>query len=386
MECTRRPLSYATWRLRMFRQLLGPSPVPSSRRDLSSSRIHADEAPSDATSLPPSKRLPQSPLVTHPRSSPIKSRKKLPTSEDKSELKNNPWAVALASPVRMCSVTGARIPRDLLGEWGLVRKPDTENSYLLPVDLIKDSLQGRQEVKSAGAEKTPYLDPATVAADATLTAKAIRNEKPGQQLLLRMINSLQLLEGLAKPLSKSSGKKPAISRLLPFRWKHPLGPITSRVEKLVLWRPGMADYVLQQRRSDVVKKLERARRRYTRLDIPGGAWNILDLQEYSNNGLVDALERLGSFDRMASGAVLLLTPMSNGESCPMAVFNPSTQSEVPVFDLSALLSASDLATLRDMEAPHFRNSALFFRPDDRIGVETILALWKLQRFMIETPS
>jgi hypothetical protein len=148
----------------------------------------------------------------------------------------------------------------------------------------------------------------------------------------------------------------------------------------------MAEYVLQQRRSDVVKKLERARRRYTRLDIPGGAWNILDIQEYSNNGLVDALERLGSFDRMASGAVLLLAPMSNGQPCPMAVFNPPTQSQVPVFDLSALLSASDLATLRDMEAPHFRNSALFFRPDDRIGVEAILALWKLQRFMIETPS
>ncbi|KAJ5377332.1 uncharacterized protein N7496_004741 [Penicillium cataractarum] len=386
MECTRRPLSYARWRLRIFRQLLGPSLAPPSRRHLSSSLIHADEAPSDATSLPPSKRLPQSPLVTHPRSSHNKLRKKLPTSQDKSELKNNPWAVALASPVRMCSVTGARIPRDLLGEWGLVRKPDTENSYLLPVDLIKDSLQARQEVKSTDEEKTPYLDPAAMAAAAPLPAKAIRNEKPGHQLLLRMINSLHLLEELAKPLSKNAGKKPAISRLLPFRWKHPLGPITSRVEKLLLWRPDMAEYVLQQRRSDVVKKLERTRRRYTRLDIPGGAWSVLDIQESSNNGLVEALERLGSFDRMASGAVLLLAPLSNGESCPEAVFNPSTQSQVPVFDLSTLLSASDLAKLRDTEAPHFHNVALFLRPDDRIGVEAILALWKLQRFMTETPS
>lgn len=148
----------------------------------------------------------------------------------------------------------------------------------------------------------------------------------------------------------------------------------------------MADYVLQQRRSDVVKKLEKARRRYTRLDIPGGVWNVLDIQEVSIPALEDALQRLGSFDRMASGAVLLLAPFVNGESCPGTVFNPSTQSHVPVFDLSTLLSASDLAKLRDTEAPHFQNVSLFFKPDDRVGVETMLSLWKLQRFMTETTS
>ncbi|GLI76931.1 hypothetical protein PoHVEF18_005209 [Penicillium ochrochloron] len=386
MKCTRQQVSYATWRLRVFRQLLSPSLAPPFRRYLSGSQIRADEAPSNTTTFPPSKRLPQSPLVTSPRSSPIKDRKRLPTPDDTFELKKNPWAVALASPVRMCSVTGARIPRDLLGEWGLVRKPDTENSYLLPVDLIKDSLEARKETESSVPEKAPYLDPATISADTPLTAKAIRNEKPGQQLLLRMLNSLHLLKGLAKPLSKNAGKRPAISRLLPFRWKHPLGPITSRVEKSILWRPDMAEYVLQQKRTDVVKKLEKARWRYARLDIPGGVWNVLNIQESSNAGLVDALERLGSFDRMASGAVILLTPSGNGGSWPETVFNPSTQSQVPVFDLTTLLSESDLAKLREAEAPHFRNAALFFRPDNHLGVETILALWKLQRFMTETPS
>jgi hypothetical protein len=254
------------------------------------------------------------------------------------------------------------------------------------VDLIKDSLKARKEPDPSVPEKTPYLDPATLAADTPLTAKAIRNEKQGQQLLLRMLNSLHLLRGLAKPLSKNAGKRPAISRLLPFRWKHPLGPITSRVEKNILWRPDMAEYVLQQRRSDVVKKLEKARWRYARLDIPGGVWSVLDIQESSNAALADALERLGSFDRMASGAAFLLAPSGNGGPWPETVFNPSTQSEVPVFDLTTLLSESDLAKLRDADAPHFHNAALFFRPDDRLGVETILALWKLQRFMTETPS
>jgi hypothetical protein len=148
----------------------------------------------------------------------------------------------------------------------------------------------------------------------------------------------------------------------------------------------MADHVLLQRRTDVVKKLEKARWRYARVDIPGGVWSVLDIQESSTTALADALERLGSFDRMASGAVLLLAPSGNGGSWPETVFNPSTQSQVPVFDLTTLLSESDLAKLRDAEAPHFRNAALFFRPDNHLGVETILALWKLQRFMTETPS
>lgn len=148
----------------------------------------------------------------------------------------------------------------------------------------------------------------------------------------------------------------------------------------------MADYVLQLRRSDVVKKLERAQRRYARLDIPGGVWSVLDIQELSISALEDALKGLGPFDRMTSGAVLLLATLSDGKLCPETVFNPSTQSQVPVFDLSTLLSESDLARLRDMEAPHFQNSALFFIPDDRLGVEAVLSLWKLQRFMAEMPS
>ncbi|KAJ5153358.1 uncharacterized protein N7482_009836 [Penicillium canariense] len=395
MGCAKQQVSYATWRLQIFWRLLGPShPAPSRRGFWTSHAQHDqphDEAPSHAVtnSLPPSKRLPQSPLITYSRSVPVKRRKKLPTAEDVSELKKNPWAAALASPVRMCSVSGARLPRDLLGEWGLVRRPNTDNSYLLPVDLLKDSLQTRQVAETTSQDKaTPLdpadLDPAIAAPDTPLTANSIRNEKLGNQLLLRMINSFPLLKGLSKPLSKNTGKKPAISRILPFRWKHPLGPITSRVEKQLVWRQDMAEYVLQLRQSDVVKKLEEARRRYKRLDIPNRVWSVLDVQECSETTLINALGQLGPLDRMACGAVLLTSPGCGG-ACPETVLNPSTQSQIPVFDLSALLSPSELAKLCDAEAPHFQSPALFFRPDDRIGVEAMLSLWKLQRFIAETP-
>ena len=347
--------------------------------NLSSKRMLADKAPIDE--LPASKRLPQSPLITHPRPDLTQSRKSRPTHADKSELEKNPWAVALASPVRMCTVTGARIPRDLLGEWGLVRKPDTENHYLLPVGLMKDALRTRPKTETVNPEEISDSHAQESITEDSMTPKSIRNEKPGQQLLLRMMNSMPLLQRLSKPLSRNSGKRPAIGKILPFRWKHPFGPITSRVEKQLLWRPDMVDYVLEQRRKGVVENLEKAQRRHARLDQPNGAWTVLQLRDTSVDALSDALSQLGALDRMAAGVVLLLSPTRGIPRSPETVYNPTTQSEIPVFDLSVLLAASDLAKLRKTEAQHFHQDALFFRPDNRLGVDTVLSLWSLQRYM-----
>ena len=126
---------------------------------------------------------------------------------------------------------------------------------------------------------------------------------------MRSLRRVQpLLQRLSKPLSRNSGKRPAIGKILPFRWKHPFGPITSRVEKQLLWRPDMVDYVLEQRRKGVVEDLEKAQRRHARLDQPNGAWTVLQLRDTSVDALSDALSQLGALDRMAAGVVLLLSP------------------------------------------------------------------------------
>ncbi|KAJ5475547.1 hypothetical protein N7539_007834 [Penicillium diatomitis] len=347
--------------------------------DFSSERTLADQASPD--NLPASKRLPQSPLITHPQPGPVKIRKNRPTRNDTSELEKNPWAVALASPVRMCSVTGARIPRDLLGEWGLVRKPDTENHYLLPVGLMKDALKPRSKAEANGPEEVRADLPSTDEATQESTiVNAVRQEKPGQQLLLRMINSQPLLQALSKPLSRNSGKRPAIAKILPFRWKHPLGPITSRVEKQLLWRPDMADYVLRQRQQAVINSLDKVQRRHPRLDLPEGAWKVLDVHEPSVTAISEALGRLGPLERMASGVILLLSPLGGSAPTAETLYSPTTESEVPLFDLPALLTPSDLAKLRATEPGYFHGDAVFFRPDNRVDVEAVLALWNLQRY------
>src|SRR5436190_20827977 len=62
-----------------------------------------------------SKSLVQSPLFIRAENGP-KQRKRRPTKEDDDRLRRNPWAMALASPVRKCSATGARMPAEFLGE------------------------------------------------------------------------------------------------------------------------------------------------------------------------------------------------------------------------------------------------------------------------------
>ncbi|KAJ5692578.1 hypothetical protein N7462_002001 [Penicillium macrosclerotiorum] len=425
MECARQQASYATWRLQVFRQLLTASSPSSSllspRRGISSSRAQhrqsCDEShtrihnipngeDTDTSSLPPSKQLPQSPLITHPRSV-SKQRKKRPAPEDISDLSKNPWAVALASPVRLCSITAARLPRDLLGEWGLVRKPNTETNYILPVGLLKDSLQsphsahnsvptstitGQAQFQASNAADAADEAGDTPESEVSSMARSSPSKKPQRTLLFRIVAYLPLLRALTGPLTKSKKtRRPAITKILPFRWKHPLGPVTSRVERQLVWRSDMPQFMLQCMRGDVVRQLEKVSKMHRRLDAPNGVWRMLDVEDSSDIALEEALGRLEPVKRMAAGAILLLgapesgtlaiRPDNNTISGSRAVFNTSTRSRIPVFDLSVLLGMSDLARLREAATPQFQNAALLFRPDDSQGVEAMLSLWRLQQFL-----
>ena len=287
------------------------------------------------------------------------------------------------------------MPRDLMGEWGLVRRPNTDRMYLLPVDVLKDSLHGRQsgtvdQAQNSDAEvKEPHKD----VMDSETTMKNIRDEKVGHQLIFRMVNLLSPLRRLSEPLERSSGKKPAASRLLPFRWKHPQGPITMREEKQLVWMDDMPQYLFQRMRNDVSKKLESACHKFKHIGAANGVWSTLDMKDQSDLALSDALQRLNPVDRMECGAVLYLGHLKSdgqaedlaaaGSSLSETALLPLKQVRVPVFDLSLLLSETDLTRLRAAAALHFQHSALYFRPDDSTGMELMLSLWKLQRFLAE---
>ncbi|GFF31842.1 hypothetical protein IFM46972_03359 [Aspergillus udagawae] len=416
MESCRQRASYASWRIATFRQLFltSTSPVSSNRiprrgissfigRDESRSPESQNEADAQevdrgnvgekgeassqtAQSVRPSQLLPQSPLLTKALPGGEKKRKKRPTQSDADRLRFNPWAVALASPLRMCTVTGTRLPREFLTDWGLVQRQNDEGLWIMPVGLLRDELSTSKVAQADRDDQVEQLSPKN---------KSLRS------LTLRIIDRLPLLKDLTIPLARNkSGRRPLITRLVPFRWKHPLGPLTNREEKRLIWREDMPEFVLERMRKHVLKKLKdmygAQKRSKSRLE----SLNIIEVEDSSCDALLEGLRRLEKIERMECGGVLVmgrrLEQFENGDSStaqeqvhdhepakspyPDLVTLPQSQSKVPVFDLTELLSQADLAEVRNY-GPLFGNTALILSPDNPAAVQALLALWKLKAFI-----
>ncbi|KGO71317.1 hypothetical protein PITC_062820 [Penicillium italicum] len=407
MECVGTRIPYAKWRLSAFRQLLATSQAQAANRSISTSRqtgqlsettLETKTVKMNPDSILPSQQLPQSPLLARPRPGTEKNRKRRPTTQEEADLLKNPWALMLASPARMCSVTGARLPSALLGTWGLVRQPSSEKLHMMPVGLLQDSLQsnktknlslsseptipGKQESPEIGNQgrKEETLD--------VLPTPASPDKQAGRQLVLRIAELLPLIRSISVSLSKNPGKRPPIMRLLPFRWRHPQGPVTAREEKRIIWSKDTPDLVLQSMRSLVVKKLGAVLEKYKRVGTPNGVWRALDLPEYSDAALKEALGSLERFDRMECGGVLLLGPINSATAGHTSQSSGSldsvtltqTGSNVPVFDLSVLFAESDIKKLRESHS-QFQHTALFFRPEDQLGIDAMMSLWKIKRLL-----
>ncbi|KAJ5124801.1 uncharacterized protein N7515_008626 [Penicillium bovifimosum] len=412
MECVNARIPYTKWRLHAFRQLLAtsrPLTAQAASRGISTARQNESNESSSETEednsgpkpIPPSQRLPQSPLFRHPRHR-EKTRKRRATTEEEANLRKNPWAVMLASPPRMCTITAARLPSDLLGTWGLVRQPDEEKLYMMPVGLLRDSSHGKKTQIPDSSPEATIADPLGSANTQVASPEEDSPLQPvvpdsqvnsaGRELLLRITELLPLLRCITPPLVRNRGtgrsKRNAMSRLIPFRWKQPTGPITAHVEKQISWSEDMPDVVLYGMRSRVIEKLGAVLEKYKRVGTPNGVWRALDLPVYSDVALEEVLGSLDSFERMEGGAVLLLGSelsvaagdVSNSKVALESVALTQTGSKVPVFDLSVLFSESDLEKLRESHG-QLQHKALFFRPEDQIGIEAMVALWKLKRLL-----
>ena len=80
-----------------------------------------------------SKALPRSPIVTRYECGP---RPMKPLTEERvsRKLTENPWAQILASPLRRCSASHVRLPRDLLTRFSFAKHPFLDEVHLLPVE------------------------------------------------------------------------------------------------------------------------------------------------------------------------------------------------------------------------------------------------------------
>lgn len=347
------------------------------------------------SSLRPSQLLPQSPLITHPQPSKEKKRKQCPTQEDLDSLKKNPWAVALASPVRMCVVTGTRLPKAFLSDYGLFQRPESDRLWFLPSRLVRDDLtrpSPRKDFTDAIAEHgTSMQDESPQRRTSDRSGLSTKS--------LRVVTRLPLLKQLTNYFVDSKTvKSPRVSRILPIRWKPPLGPITNKWERKLVWREDMPDFVLGRMRREVVNRLARVcSRQGGVVGDNNDAIQSIELETFSEVGLLNGLSRVNDLVGAECGAVLIVgSYQGSRESIPSAndvgearppdlIMLPGRQSKVPVFDLTVLLSEDYLAELKRC-LPQPEATAFFFRPDDPMGAEAMLSVWRLQCFIREDKS
>ncbi|KAL1985281.1 hypothetical protein VTN96DRAFT_8080 [Rasamsonia emersonii] len=436
MECSARHLSFASWRLQLFSRTFPPPNehqlqsrnffrrnfccTPRLRDAHKQEQGNHEENVRDENhagsdtgekenveTVRPSRLLPQSPLLTKVKTPLEKTRKKRPKKEDIDRLRRNPWAVALASPPRMCSITGSRLPKALLGEYGLVRRPGSESLWFMPVGLLEDELKAAAPGTGAGVQEQGAGDK-----DNMKSKKSTAG--PLHLRVIRILYRLLLLKEITAQFIQYSGKKSPLQKLIPFRWKNPKGPLTPRDMNNLVWREDMPSFVMKNMRKEAVKALEKASwASDLSLNKSAGIWTPVALADKSLPALVEGLKTMGEVDNMECGGILIMGSDSPHESTdrleseshpsqesdessreilpsespstsftsvfPDYVTLPQRGTKVPVFDLSVLLSETDREQLRKSH-PRFRNQALFFRPGGTVPVDAMLALWRLKGF------
>lgn len=305
----------------------------------------------------------------------------------------------------MCSATKVRLPAEFLDEWGFIQRKDSEALWFSPTGLMKPELASAGSKHHGGGEggigkmeEDSQAQPQPQA-QATPTNRQKETHRP---LMLRMadrIPLIRLLNGLMGSKGVMKKARSPVVRLFPTKWKYPIGPMTSKEEKSVVWRQDMPDFLLERMRNVVMEHVTRAARRHEQIGLPNGVWTAVEMGNTGDaeGDLMEGLTRLEPFGRMGSGGVLVMnsgrdpsqdnpdSPPSSSQSVfPEFVTLPQTQSIVPVFDITVLFSKAEQEELRNSYS-HFQGTALFLRPDDTATVKAMLALWKLKRALRELP-
>ncbi|EEQ33371.1 hypothetical protein McanMca71_001366 [Microsporum canis] len=315
-----------------------------------------------------------------------------------SSLVRNPWAIALASPPRLCHATHSRLPTELMIDFGLVQHPETSALWLLPTSLLEDEL--REATGDAGSRVTTEHD-SPPADDGNPAVGADNTSKPRKEFpLVRVTNSGTLLNMLSNPKYSNISKG-----LVPPSWKQPQGPLSKNAMQTLVWRGDMANHVLQAMRRQVLRSLKKILQvtPKTKKQQRQDTWTVLNNTEYpiTQGALEDSLQQLPELRDIRSGVVLILRPdhlaESNLDHNGDSDFTTSTatdkqsfdlvelpvqRSQVPVFDLTKLLSLEELQAVRQL-GEVFQGGALYFIPATRKSALFVLDLWRLKSFFME---
>ncbi|EAS28871.1 uncharacterized protein CIMG_07617 [Coccidioides immitis RS] len=326
----------------------------------------------------------QSPVLLR-KAARTKLHEKIPRKTDFDVLKRNPWARALASPLRMCAATQARVPKDFLGDYGLVEHPQSGSPWMMPVRLLGDEIRSmalgpeRRAHESEEGEKSQEQEEAGPSEELQDSTEPPRRKSRPQRLpVIRIANNPALLSRIAKGANTHATRS-----LLPYRWKYPNGFLTKKENDSVIWREDLPEFVLTHMRKNVVRGLK-----VSCIVGKDHRWSVLEIDPKSTliDNLENGLKSLGNLKNIKCGAVLLLKPQPEGStldgspSIPELVKLPLQGTQIPIFYLPRLLSEENLQELRDHHE-FFTKDAVLFRPSGDKTIYTMQGLWRLHSYV-----
>ncbi|POS79365.1 hypothetical protein DHEL01_v202250 [Diaporthe helianthi] len=331
----------------------------------------------DKTIQTPAGNLPISPLLD-PTWQEARQRKKTKALPDKKshnrfqrQLRQNPYAQLLATPVRMCLATRIRLPEAMLQGFGLVRHPETNQVWWIPEGLnasrkpatkVSDEAEETDESLPAAPEEGP--------GDSAGTSE----KQPAFRYPMHALARQDLLHGFSKQGSShyAGHKRLATS------------PSAPSLAKTAIWRADMDGVILDQRRRHIMEDLvylstlceESGRKYIIRVtDAKHSATYIrraafLWLGEDNASGSEENSQELdGKAEKAEIDPEQYATLDIGGD--------PTTTR--PVYNLPKLLGLDNVARLRS-EFNMYKEGSLFLLRGQRSGAVN-KKLWSLQGYL-----
>ncbi|KAG5981559.1 hypothetical protein E4U55_002815 [Claviceps digitariae] len=270
-----------------------------------------------------------------------------PTGRFRKKLAKNPFAQALATPIRQCPRTLAFVPRYFLQEFEQVKHPSTDSLWWAPGPLAFQNLQTRS------------TSPASSPSD--LTSSPPRNRSPITAYVLSRKYILDKLGGGTKK------EQASIKTQAPVLFSTRTGTATAFGSLSVIWRQDMSDVVLNMMRCHATDALI-----------------ALSTHEQTCQALQPCKwEEVG--DVTLRGCVLWL----RGEDEPAAqiatmnVDGAKYGQKIAVYDLKWLLGESEIHRLRTESETFTNHDVLVLRQEkSKSRMALHLLLWRLQGFLM----
>ncbi|KAI4217096.1 MAG: hypothetical protein LQ351_000405 [Letrouitia transgressa] len=275
-------------------------------------------------------------------------------------------AEALASPVRVCTVTGARLPNYFLLKCGIARHPATNEFWQMPkLAVDRDVVSFQDETCSTSKQQNNTLfckEP----------APQVDESPPSASKPMRTYSSSHVVAQRHTLEFISSLRQRSYFHFLPTRWRSDSQLRASNI----VWRKDMGPFVLNLMRRKVCKLLSDLSTKSTTCISKCGAY--ASIAETHEPG---AVLWLGEQQMKGSLGEDLPKSQLNEGPPPYAMINCKSRN-IPIYNLPALLGPDFIQHLRQNQPLFLEGLAVL--KQEQLSVKVQMELWKLMGYV--TPS